>query len=172
MSRGPSLDDALLFPRADPHANGVIQNSPGSDREAVATPGIDAIARELQGSSTNRPDHLEAAAPHPVPLGGFSTVGRTHFGVLAHLPSTQGGNTCLALPPWLLYLTPLASEHSGVATSARYESSPFIGTSPTLPTRHPSAPNPLAHQAMPKASQKVARGRASLTSPAPGFPRN
>ncbi len=29
------------------HANGVIQNSPGSDRKAVATLGFDAIVREL-----------------------------------------------------------------------------------------------------------------------------
>ncbi len=36
------------------YANGVIQNSPGSGREAVATPGIDGIEQELQGSSTNR----------------------------------------------------------------------------------------------------------------------
>jgi hypothetical protein len=37
-----------------PHANGVIHQSPASDREAVATPGLDGIALELQESSTNR----------------------------------------------------------------------------------------------------------------------
>lgn len=33
------------------HANGVIHDSPGLGREAVATPGSDGIAMELQGSS-------------------------------------------------------------------------------------------------------------------------
>ena len=95
-----------------PHANGVIHKSPGSDCEAVATPGIDRMALELQGSSTNRPDHPKRALLHP--CGHFRSRPRfvelaSEFWPTAHLPRVAARTSPY---PGLLCMTPLASEHS------------------------------------------------------------
>jgi hypothetical protein len=89
-----------MFSWRKPHANGVIQISPGSDREAVATPGIDGIALELQGSSTDGANHPETTVLHAVDTSEMwpSFVELTSE-FWSHLPFfPQGGGSCLALP--------------------------------------------------------------------------
>jgi hypothetical protein len=94
------------------HANGVIQNSAGSDREAVATPGIDGIAMELQGSSTDRPDHPETTLVHAVDTSGMRprfVELTSEFQFIGYVPRVAAR----ASPyPGLFCMTPLASERS------------------------------------------------------------
>jgi hypothetical protein len=99
------------------HANGVIHKSPGSEREAVATPGGDEIVRELQGSSTDRPDHPETILVNAVDASGGrprSVELASEFRSPAHIPRVAARTSPY---PGLLCMTPLASEYSRATTS-------------------------------------------------------
>ena len=105
------------------HVNSVIRKTPGSDREAVATPGINGATLKLQGGSTYRPDHLGNDPPecggHPRDV---AAVCRTRFGVLVPRAPVPKVAARASPDPGLLCVTP---SHWHVRWKVRFVQSPI-----------------------------------------------